>query len=516
MRNRPFRIGAGSLAAASVALLLAVGDPGPACASNLVLSEGANLAAVPAPPDLRLTADQSMRKLTLGVGRSSIVELPSDASEIFIGNPQVANAVVRSARKMFVLGIANGQTTIFALDKAGHRIATLELVVSGRDVSDLVSILRTAMPSNDIHVQAINDTIILTGFVDSAVDAQKAQDIANAYVGYTAVGGGNASNSGGGSSISFGTTQVVSGQLINALVIRQKDQVMLKVQVVEIQRAVLKQLGVSLSGSAGSTTGGLSGSGTGAGTPSLNPLSGQDTSGILRYVSGTSSLSSTIEAFERNGVARMLAEPTVTAISGETARFTAGGTIPIATSSSINPTTNVCTVSTTLQNYGVSLNFTPTVLSEGRISLHLATEVTEPDGLKVAQYSCSNQIGFRTRTNETTVELPSGGSIVTAGLIQQSSKQAIAGTPGLMNLPILGALFRSRDYQRDESELMIIVTPYIARTLRPDQIAKPDDGFQDASDPQSWFLGRVNRIYSTADNPELLRNYKGRVGFIND
>jgi pilus assembly protein CpaC len=435
---------------------------------------------------------------------------------VFIGNPQVANAVVRSARKMFILGIASGQTTIFALDKTGRRIATIELVINSRDIGDLSAILRASMPNTDIRVQAVNDTIILTGSVDSAVDAQKAYDIASAYVGYTAVGGGGASNSGSGSSISFGTTQVVNGSLINALTIREKEQVMLKVSVVEVQRSVMKQLGVSLTGSSGSTTAGLSGSAYGAGVPSLNPLNGQDSSAALKYITGSTALNASLQAFERNGVARVIAEPTVTAISGESARFTAGGTIPIATSSSIDPTTHVCTVTTTLQNYGISLSFTPTVLSQGRISLHMSTEVTEPDGMKVAQFACSNQIGFRTRQNETTVELPSGGSIVTAGLIQQASKQAIAGTPGLMNLPILGALFRSRDYQRDESELMIVVTPYIARTLRPDQIVKPDDGFQDASDPQSWFLGRVNRIYSTADNPELVHNYRGRVGFIND
>ena len=212
----------------------------------------------------------------------------------------------------------------------------------------------------------------------------------------------------------------------------------------------------------------------------------------------------------------MLAEPTVAAVSGESAKFTAGGTIPIATSSSIDSSTNRCTVSTSLEPYGVTLNFTPTVLSEGRISLHMATEVTEIDGLHAAQYACSNQVGFRTRKNETTVELPSGGSLVTAGLIQQSDKQAIAGTPGFMDLPILGALFRSRDYQRDESELMIIVTPYIARTLRPEEVSRPDDGFQDASDPQAWLLGSMNRIYSNADNPDLVRAYRGKVGFIND
>lgn len=482
-----------------------------------VIQQRGDIASVPAPPFIQIDPSRPVRRLTLAVGKSSIVDLPADASEVFIGNPLVANAVVRSAHKMFVMGVANGQTTIFALDKNGQQIATLELTI-GRDTSELGAILATALPNNDIRVQTVDDTIILTGTVQSAIDAQKAYDIAFAFVNYTAVGGGAASGgSGSGSAISFGTTAVVSGKLINGLTIRERDQVMLKVQVVEVRRAVLKQLGISLTGNWGAAGSGVSGSAFTNGTPSLNPLSNSDTvANIGAAFGGGSSFASKIQAYERNGVARVLAEPTVTAISGESARFTAGGQVPIASTSTIDAATGVCTVATTLQTYGVSLNFTPTVLSEGRISLHLATEVSEPDGTRSAQYSCSNQVGFRTRTNETTVELPSGGSIVTAGLIQQNSQQAIAGLPGLMNLPILGALFRSRDYQRDESELMIVVTPFITKTLRPDQIAKPADGLTDPSDPQSWFLGRLNRVYSTADNPELIHNFKGRVGFIND
>lgn len=482
----------------------------PAAIAQPVIPAKPNRASVPAAPFVQIDSSRPVRRLTLAVGKSSIIDLPADASEVFIGNPLVANAVVRSARKMFVMGVANGQTTIFALDKSGRQIATLELTI-GRDTAELSAILATAVPDNDIHVQTVDDTIILTGSVQSAIDAQKAFDIANAFVSYTAVGGGTANGgSGSGSSISFGGTQVVNGKLINAMTIRDRDQVMLKVQVVEVQRAVIKQLGVSLTGSW--TNPNASFSTANSGQPSVNPTTGNGFMGKL--IAGR--LSSSVEAFERNGVAHILAEPTVTAISGETAKFTAGGQVPVASSSSIDKTTGVCTFTTTLQTYGVSLNFTPTVLSEGRISLHLATEVSEPDSTHATQAGCTNQVGFRTRTNETTVELPSGGSIVTAGLIQQRSQQAIEGLPGMMNLPILGTLFRSRDYQRDETELMIIVTPYITKTLRPDQIVKPDDGLKDASDPQSWFLGRLNRVYSTADNPELIRNYKGRVGFIND
>ena len=502
-------------------LLLAAGAP--AVAQSMVSSQqGGDGGSKTVPTSISLTADHNTRKLNVPAGKSMIVDLPSDASEVFVGNPQVANAVVRSARRLYVMAVANGQTSILALDKTGRQIAALELVVVGRDLSDLKSILNTAIPGNDIQVQGIDDTVILTGSVASAVDAQKAQDIASAYVGYSAVGAGGASSTGNGSSVNFSSPQIVNGSLINSLTIRGQDQVMLKVQVVEIQRAIIKQLGVNINGAWGNTSGGISGLVNSTQNPTANNIfstSGNTAGGLtgaLNFIGQKNSLSSSIQAYERNGVAHTLAEPSVTAISGETASFKAGGTLPVASSSSIDPTTGRCTVTYQQQNYGVELDFTPTVLSDGRISLHMTTVVTEPDSTVALPLGCTNQVGFRTRSNTTTLELPSGGSIASAGLIQKMSQQAIAGTPGLMNLPILGALFRSRDYQRSESELMIIVTPYLVRSLRPDQISKPDDGFADATDPQSWFLGRMNKIYSTANNPELIRNYKGHVGFITD
>jgi pilus assembly protein CpaC len=172
------------------------------------------------------------------------------------------------------------------------------------------------------------------------------------------------------------------------------------------------------------------------------------------------------------------------------------------------------------QPYGVSLGFTPVVLSSGRIQLRIATEVTDIDQSKqitLGEGGTNVSIpGFRTRKNETTVELPSGGSIASAGLISTETTQVINGVPGLMNLPILGALFRSRDFLRDETELLIVVTPYIVHPIDPGQVVKPDQNFTDATDPQSWLLGRVNRLYSSAGSTQGLQNYNGKIGFINE
>jgi pilus assembly protein CpaC len=162
------------------------------------------------------------------------------------------------------------------------------------------------------------------------------------------------------------------------------------------------------------------------------------------------------------------------------------------------------------------LGFSPVVLSEGRILLHLATEVSELDPSKGTTIFGAFVPALLTRKNETTVEIPSGGSVASAGLLQTQSQQVINGLPGLLDLPVLGALFRSRDYQKQETELMIVVTPYIVKPVQANQIAKPTDGFADASDPQTWLLGRINKLYASPGNQEAIQDYKGPVGFIQD
>ena len=384
----------------------------------------------------------AQRHVDLVVGKSVILDLPRDATEIFVANPDIANAVVRSARRLYIIGATVGQTTIVALDANGQKIASVDLSV-GRDMDQLRLLLQTAIPDNEIKVSTVGDTVVLTGTVADLLEAQKAADIAQAFVGYSVVGGGgSSSSSGSGTNISIGGSQVVSGKLINALSIRGKDQVTLRVTIAEVQRKVLRQLGINATATSGNSSFSVF----------QPPLGGRDTDAAtglakLALTSGVRSLTASLEAMEKNGFAHVLAEPTVTAISGESAKFNAGGTVPVFESATISG--SACQITVKQQPYGVSLNFIPTV-------------------------------------------------------------------PGLMDLPILGSLFRSRDYQRSETELMIIVTPFIARPLRPDQVARPDDGFVDASDAQSVFLGRVNKAYSTSSDPRSAPNYRGRVGFIHD
>ena len=475
-------------------------------------------AATPATARSHATIEQGSnegaRRISMGVGKSTIIDLPEDAAEIFVANPAVANAIVRTARKLYLIGVGPGQTSLFALDKKGNEIASFEVNI-GRDIGELTQILRAALPSAEVQVRTINNTIILTGAVDSAEDAQRAADMAK---GFAKNAGANA----------FGG----EGLVINSLTIRGRDQVMLKVTISEMRRDIAKQLGITssswgslaqynpfgINGALSANTSAANFPSTATGTPSTSALNINPGTGLL----------ATLQAFERYGVTRTLAEPTVTAVSGESAKFMVGGQFPYSTglicsgSATGTSTTAVsqqstCTAGAGFKDYGITLNFEPVVMSEGRILLHLATEVADLDFQHGVIIGGAPTPGLITRKNETTIELPSGGSIATAGLIRQQSQQVINGLPGLLNIPILGTLFRSRDYQRNETELIIIVTPVIVKPVAQTALARPDDGFTDASDPQGYLLGRMNRLYASPRNPQAAKDYRGsRVGFIQD
>jgi pilus assembly protein CpaC len=500
-QNRPFkRRGLARLAALSAAAMLAFlafAVPTPVVAGD-----------TQAPSSLSIESG-GVKSLQLGLGRSVIVDLSEDATEIFVGEPRVANAIVRSARRLYISTLAPGQTTIFALGANGRKIAVLEISV-GRDVGELSRLLKAAIPDNDIHVRTVADSIILTGSVASAGDAQKALDIASGFLASSqASTAGGSSTAGGGATAGGSSTTSTSGKVVNSLTIRGLDQVSLRVTITEIRRQIIKQLGINLAGSGKNFNFNVD-----------NPFSVNgaisSTQASLGWVTAGESLTATLQAFEQQGVARTLAEPTVTAISGERAKFLAGGTIPIPSGETCSVGNTNCQLSIVQQPYGVTLNFTPVVLSQGRIQLRVATEVTDIDPTHSLAIDNTSIPGFRTRKNETTVELPSGGSIVSAGLISTQTQQAINGLPGLMDLPVLGALFRSRDYLRQETELLIVVTPYIVHAVDPKDVVRPDANFQEASDPQAWFLGRVNRIYSSSGNLQPMPGYTGRVGFITD
>ncbi|WP_439495470.1 type II and III secretion system protein family protein [Bosea sp. (in: a-proteobacteria)] len=475
------------LASAALSLLLAAPASAQSTAPAPVLNVGASEHAI-------------ARKLDLSIGRSVIVELPRDAKEVFVANPRVANAVVRSARKLFIIGIADGSTSMFVIDAEGRQISALEIAV-GRDLNVLRQTLRAAMPSAQIEVKPAGDTILLVGNVANASEATQAVDIANAFVG-----------------TSRGFFSSSKGSVINAMTIRGRDQVMVKVVVSEVSRKAIKQLGINSTGEWKLGNFSI--------TPSIDnpfPLQPQALAATAIGAGIGNSNNFTLRALERAGLARVLAEPTVTAISGESAKFTAGGEVPVPKGQTCSFDVlgrQTCQLQIEYKPIGVALNFTPIVMSDNKISMRIATEVTELDFENQLRLTGPNQEAlntpaFRVRKSDTTVELPSGGTLATAGLIQRVSKQSINGFPGLMNLPVIGVLFRSRDYQREETELLITATPYIAKPMEPNQVQRPDDGFVDVHDAQAVLLGRLNKIYGTNSGP-LPQAYKGRVGFIAD
>jgi pilus assembly protein CpaC len=296
---------------------------------------------------------------------------------------------------------------------------------------------------------------------------------------------------------------------------------MLKVTVAEVERDVVKQLGINLSGTLGYGTNVVNFNNT-------NPFSayGQSLTGSS-IAASMKSVTATLQAMEQAGVIRTLAEPSLTAISGETATFMAGGEFPVLNGFSCTTPTgggpSTCQPSIDFKKFGVSLNFTPVVLSEGRISLKVVTEVSDlstNNSLTIpipGTTQSSTVPSIQTRRADTTVEIPSGGALAMAGMIQDQTKHVINGLPGLMELPVLGALFKSNDYVNQRTELVILVTPYVVRAVAPKDLSRPDDGFADPSDPAQVLLGNLNRIYGVGGpvNPPP-DSYRGKLGFILD
>ena len=295
---------------------------------------------------------------------------------------------------------------------------------------------------------------------------------------------------------------------------------MLKVTVAEVRRDIVKQMGVDLSASMNSGTTIVKFNNTNPFTANSGPL--VPGNGLGASFGSMPSVQATLRAMESAGVVRTLAEPNLTAISGESATFISGGEFPIPAGVTCQPTAGggigQCVQTVSYKKFGISLNFTPVVLSEGRISLRVMTEVSEVSTENALTGGAGGTTipSIKTRRAETTLEIPSGGSMAMAGLIQEQTKQAVNGIPGLDSLPVLGALFRSQDFINNQTELMVLVTPYVVRAVAQKELSRPDDGFAPASDSQSTLLAQINRIYGVAGRAEAVGGSPSNFGFIID
>ena len=433
-----------------------------------------------------VTSDFESRSVALGINKSVVLDFPRDIKDVLVADPKIANAVIRSSRRAYIIGNEVGQTNVFFFDTEGRHMAGLDIAVT-RDLNGIRAAIRQVLPDADIRIEGIGkDGVILTGTVASQAEAQQAYDITVRLL-----------------SDATANTVAQGSKVVNAIVVCGRDQVMLKVTVAEMDRNVIKQLGINLSGSAGFGSAVVN-----FNTSNPFPINGTPSSSVSPGFKG---ITATIQAMEQVGIVRTLAEPTLAAISGESAHFLVGGSFPYPVPGSLGQPPAI-----QFQSYGVALNFTPVVLSEGRISLHVATEVSQLDNTTSVTIAGTTVPGLTVRRADTTVEIPSGGTLAMAGMLQEQTKQAITGLPGLMQLPILGTLFKSNDYLNSQTELVALVTPYVVRAVAQKDLSRPDDGFADPSDPASVLLGRLNRIYGVGGIPDPPDNYRGKYGFILD
>jgi pilus assembly protein CpaC len=437
------------------------------------------------------------RFVSLGIGKSIVIDLPREIKDVLVADPKIANAVVRSTQRAYIIGAAVGQTNIVFFDSTGAQIAAYDIAVK-RDLNGVRAALKQSLPNSDIQIEGVGDGVVLTGTAATPIEAQQAAEIAARLVN--------------------GTEKVV-----NSIAVRGRDQVMLKVTVAEVARNIIKQLGIDLSANLNYGTAVVNFNNSNPFTALGRPLVASNAA--QTSFGSPASVTATLRAMESAGVVRTLAEPNLTAISGESATFIAGGEFPVPAGYSCDPVTRVCTTQISFKKFGISLNFTPVVMSEGRISLRVMTEVSElsnDNSITLTQALSNNSTNslvipsIKTRRAETTLEIPSGGSMAMAGLIAEQTKQAINGLPGLSQLPVLGTLFRSRDYVNNQTELMVLVTPYVVRAVAQKDLSRPDDGFAAPSDPQADLLGSINRIYGVPGRVEKARNYRGTYGFITD
>lgn len=555
------------LGIASVAALLAFAAP---AALAQTVPNGMS-AAITKPGDQNVS-----QQVTLGVNKSMIVDLDAPAADVVISNPAIADAVVQTAQRIIFRGIRFGQTNALIFDRSGRPLLDLNILVE-TDLASLSQTIARHVPAARVNVESLNGNVILTGRVDNLSQSDQVTRLVQAFF--------------------PGDTPP---QIVNMLAVNAADQVMLEVRIVEMQRSIIKQLGINLSGNMsfgelasqsiqqviGQTLplffdeGGIGynnqgvgvsveqpalgnqplffdqtigyntlGQGTAVSTmqptgPFTNNFGGSVSNGFnvqgqslggasfntgyTNYVGGReqSSVGAAINAMERIGIVKTLAEPNIVAMSGESSKFLAGGEFPVPVAQNQNGEITV-----QFKPYGVGLSFTPVVLSEGRISLKVSTEVSEltsqgafqgaartfttPDGETVVVQGVTLP-ALTVRRAESVLELPSGGSMMMAGLISTKDRQTIDQLPGLKKLPILGSLFQSRDFLSEETELVIIVTPYLVGPAGKSQLRTPADGYANATDPKTLFFGKLNETYGRDGAPIRAEDYRAPVGFMEE
>jgi pilus assembly protein CpaC len=502
----------------------------------------------------------------IGVGKSLMVQFPTRLRDVLVSDPERVDAIVQSADRVFLLAKQMGSVNAFFFSEQGDQIATLEITI-GVDLTSLEDMLTRMLPGSNIKTDIAGNAVVLKGSVVNPIQAQRAKVIAEQYAKANlqhmqSAGTSWTSTTATPPGAPPGMTQT-SGQtrgavsdpnaqaanqnanalVINLLTIEGEEQVMLQVVVAEVQRSIMKQFGINLgavinsgnfstslltentlplTAAAGLGLLPLPGIGTGGSSATGCAVSGAlcvhnpgpngsfGNSGLAGgYSNGSSAVAYAVRMLERDGLIRTLAEPNLTAVSGETAKFLAGGEFPIPTVDSSGQ------MSVSFKEFGVGVAFTPVVLSEGRISLKIETEVSELSDVGAVVLNSISIPALKKRQAKSTVELPSGGTLALAGLLSDNTRKNIDGFPGLKDVPVLGTLFRSNDFIKRETELVLLVTPYMVKPTSRQRFARPDDGLAPSTDRKFNFYGHLNRIYGKEITPTHA-GLKDGGGFIVD
>lgn len=411
---------------------------------------GATLAALPAAAQVS-TREVSASSGSLMVERHQgrLVRLEKPAASVFIANPAIADVSVKSTRMVYVFGKAPGKTTLFAVDNNENVVADLDIVVT-HDLSSLNEAIGTLLPAGGVDVASVNGAIVLNGSVPTATEAENVRRLATRFI-------------------------AEGEEVINRLEVTEPNQVNVRVRFAEVSRSAMQQFGINFDiaendfrFTSGDTF--LLNPGALAGIGNFTLTGNPAGVGLLTGIElGNATVNTLVDALEEVGMAKTLAEPNLTALSGETASFLAGGEFPIPVSQDAD------SITVEFKEFGVSLAFTPTMLSGNRISMRVRPEVSQLSNAGSVTIGGINISALTTRRAETTIELASGQSFAMAGLLQEDFQDTVRQFPYLSNIPIFGELFKSEEFRRNETELVIIVTPYVVKPVAADDLPLPTD-----------------------------------------
>jgi pilus assembly protein CpaC len=438
--------------------------PIPAALITFLIAAIGHLSIVPEACAGAQVVGPATSQFALEIGKGSLIRFDGPAASVFIADPKVADVEVKSPTLVYVVGKAPGQTTLFAVDEHDHVLANVSVAVHYNE-TQLRQDLKRLLPNSNIAISTTNNALVLSGTVGSAAEGESAKSIAARFV-------------------------PDQDHILNTMMVDAPNQVNLRVRICEVSRDVVKAFGFNW-GAAGTpghfrfglaTGNALTTTGASGMTQLLTRQNGVDNL-LAGFTAGNVSFDVLIDALDNEGLVTVLAEPNLTAISGVQASFLAGGEFPIPVPQGLNVTT------IDFKKFGVSLAFVATITDGGRINLAVKPEVSELSSVGAVELNGVTVPSLTTRRTETTVDLASGQSFAIAGLLQNNVTQNIKKFPGLGNVPVLGALFRSDKFERNESELVIIVTPYIVRPVSDKRLIAPTDGYVAPTDAQRFVNG---------------------------